>query len=467
MARKKNQSYILHDVRIEAGAAEGKALARHEGKVIFVPFGAPGDVADLLVQKQKKSYAQASIVELKTASPERRQPDCPHFGICGGCKWQHLEYNAQLQMKESQVRNDIARIGKTEAREFLPILASGQHLHYRNKLEFTFSNKAWEKEFDKNNPGRIPALGFHIPGMFDKVLDIETCKLAPLDADIIRTAVKKHALRNRLPFYDIRQQSGYLRNLMLRSNSENEWMLVLVIGDNDQKPAEKMFDELIPELKMVKEWCIVSNTKKNDTWSDLQVNTYKGKGYLTEKMEHLTFRIRPQSFFQTNYIQALELYRTARAFAGLTGKEIVYDLYSGTGTIALFLAPDAAHVTGVEYVAAAVEDARENAVLNQIRNAAFVAGDMKAVLNEELFSKYGFPDVVITDPPRDGMHPDVVARLLEISPDRIVYVSCNPATLARDLALLQPVYNLDKIRPVDMFPQTHHVECVALLQKKI
>ncbi|MCC6817935.1 MAG: 23S rRNA (uracil(1939)-C(5))-methyltransferase RlmD [Bacteroidia bacterium] len=464
--KKKFRSFLIESVEIETAAAEGKAIARHDGKVIFVPFAAPGDIADITVMRQKKNYAEGQISKLIKASDDRIEPKCSHFGKCGGCKWQHLDYKAQLKLKETQVKDDLQRIAKVEVDEFLPILGCESAYNYRNKLEFTFSNKAWEEHFDKANPKRLPALGFHIPGMFDKVLDLESCFLAPDDANIIREKVKSEALNLGLTFYDIREQHGFLRNLMIRCNSLGEWMLVLIVGQNEPEQIKTLFDILIPQLPMVKEWCYVINEKKNDTWSDLEVHTYKGVGYLTEKLEDLQFKIRPQSFFQTNVKQALELYKITREFAQLNGTENVYDLYTGTGSIAQFIAAKAKFVTGVEYVESAIKDALENAQLNNIHNTAFYAGDMKLVLNDELVQKHGKPDVIITDPPRDGMHQDVINKIIELLPQKIVYVSCNPATQARDIALLSENYIVSKIRAVDMFPNTHHVESVALLTLK-
>ena len=466
MSKKNQKPYLIENLEIETAAAEGKSIARHDGKVIFIPFSAPGDVADVMVQKQKKSYAEGRIQKLHNPSALRTEPICSHFGVCGGCKWQHVNYAAQLGFKETQVKDDMQRIAKVDVGEFLPILGSKDIFHYRNKLEFTFSNKAWEEHFDKSNPGRIPALGFHIPGMFDKVLDLDACYLAPEYANKIKDTFKQYAIENDLSFFDIRQQDGFLRNLMMRCNSEGKWMVVLVVGEEKTKLVTNMFDKLIPILTEIEEWCYVINTKKNDTWSDLNVQTHKGNGYLSEKMEDLTFKIRPQSFFQTNAKQALELYRITREFAALTGSENVYDLYTGTGSIAQFVAKQAKQVIGIEYVEAAIVDAKENAILNKIDNTHFYAGDMKLVLNDELISRHGKPEVVITDPPRDGMHPGVVEKLNELAPKRIVYVSCNTATQARDIALLSEKYNVVKIQAVDMFPHTHHVESVALLELK-
>lgn len=466
MSGRKQKPYTIPEARIESAASEGKSLLRHDGKVIFIPFAAPGDVADIEVYRHKKNYADARITRLISPSPERVTPACVHYGTCGGCKWQHLSYSAQLAMKQEQVANDLKRIGKVEVAEFMPILGSKKEYRYRNKVEFTFSNKAWEEHFDKNNPGRIPALGFHIPGMFDKVLNLENCHIAPEGTDAIRNSIMQYALDNGYSFFDLRQQTGFLRNLMLRCNSEGKWMLVLIVAENKPRLIADMFDALMPLHPEIEEWTYAVNLKKNDMWSDLQVHTVKGRGYLSEQFEHLKFKIRPQSFFQTNTEQALELYRITRDFANLSGRENVYDLYTGTGSIALFVASGAAHVTGIEYVEAAVQDARENAQMNGVENASFYAGDMKEILNDELIAQHGKPDVVITDPPRDGMHPGVVEKLNELLPERIVYVSCNSSTQARDIAMLSEHYSVQKVKPVDMFPHTHHVESVALLIRK-
>jgi 23S rRNA (uracil1939-C5)-methyltransferase len=466
LSGKKQKPFLIEHIEITSAAAEGKSITRHDGKVIFIPFAAPGDIADVLVTKQKQSYAEGSISRLIQASDIRTEPKCIHFGRCGGCKWQHVKYSSQLVFKEEQVKNDMQRIAKVEVEEFLPIKGSEDIYHYRNKLEFTFSNKAWEEHFDKNDPQRIPALGFHMPGMFDKVLDLQVCYLAPPIANRIRDAVKAYAIQHNLSFFDIRQQNGLLRNLMLRCTSANEWMVVLIVSEDENNIVNDMFKALAPDIPEVVEWCYVVNNKKNDTWSDLEVHTYKGQGFLQEKMEDLVFKIRPQSFFQTNAKQALELYRITRDFADLKGTETVYDLYTGTGTIAQFVARKCRLVVGIEYVETAIKDAMENAEINHIDNTFFYAGDMKQVLNDELVAKHGRPDVIITDPPRDGMHPDVVAKINELLPEKIVYVSCNPATQARDIALLDVHYKVKKIQPVDMFPHTHHVESVALLIRR-
>lgn len=457
---------LLEQVQITALAAEGKALAKLDGKVIFVPYAAPGDVVDIQVTKQKQSFAEGIIARMVSPSPNRVEPHCVHFGKCGGCKWQHVPYSDQLAYKATQVSNDIQRIGKTDAGETLPIAGSNQQWNYRNKVEFTFSNKAWEEVFDKNNPGRIPALGFHIPGMFDKVLDIEECHIIHKTSDAIRKALKQICVEKKFEFFDIRQQQGWLRNVVIRNNSKGEFLVVLIVTRDEQEALSAIFEHIKTLFPQVITWCYVINAKQNDTWNDLPVHAYSGQPFLTEQFEDLTYKIRPQSFFQTNTEQALLLYRITRDFAELKPDDNVYDLYTGTGTIALFVARQCKQVVGIEYVPAAIEDAKENAIANNIANAHFYAGDMKLVLNEELIAKHGAPDVIITDPPRDGMHPDVVKQIMACRPGKIVYVSCNSATQARDIALLSELYDVVKIQPLDMFPHTHHVENVALLKLK-
>ena len=456
----------MEGLRVEAAAAKGKSIIRHEGMVIFLPYAVPGDVVDIEIIRKKKSYAEARILKLIQAAPSRVVPVCSHYGICGGCKWQHVDYPTQLKIKEEHLISDLQRIGKADVKEIIPILGSNGQWNYRNKVEFTFSNKAWEADFNKDEPKRLPALGFHVQGLFDKVLDLESCHIAPKGADAIRDAFKAKVIEFGLSFYDIRQQTGFLRNLMLRKNSNNEWMLVLICGEDRPDMIGPLFDALIPNFPEIQEWIYVINAKQNDHWNDLPAITYKGNGFLSESYEGIQYRIRPQSFFQTNTEQALELYRIARDFAGFKGNENVYDLYTGTGSIALFLAKSVAQVSGIEYVASAIEDAKENATLNGIQNAEFFAGDMKAVLNDEFIARQGQPDVVITDPPRDGMHPDVVQKLIELNSEKIVYISCNPSTQARDIALMVDHYHVAKVQAVDMFPHTDHVESVALLLRK-
>lgn len=445
-------------------AAEGKCIARVDDKVIFIPFAAPGDVADIQTTFEKKSYYEAKITNLITPSSLRVTPFCQHFGVCGGCKWQHLNYESQLEMKQQQVKDALERIGKVEVEKHLPVAGSDKQQFYRNKLEFTFSNKAWEEIFDKDSPKGIDALGFHVPGRFDKVMPIETCWLMPEPANSIRLAINDFARSRNWDYFDIRGQQGFLRNVMMRCSNLGDWLIVLIVFHEDREKIDLLFNHLQDSFKEITSLCYVVNEKKNDSWNDLEVQTWSGKGYMEEKMEDLTFKIRPQSFFQTNSEQALRLYEITRDFAGLTGNELVYDLYTGTGTIAQFVAKKARKVVGIEYVESAIKDAKENASRNGLSHTHFFAGDMKDVLNDEFVNTHGAPDVIITDPPRDGMHADVVAKIIELKPKRVVYVSCNPATQARDLAMMKEHYRVSAVQPVDMFPHTHHVESVALLE---
>ncbi len=465
--KKKRRSFPnLLNKEIISAAAEGKCLTRENDLVVFVPFAAVGDFVDIKINKQKKNFAEGEILAIHKLSEHRTEPVCKHFKTCGGCKWQHVNYNHQLEFKQKQVKDDFERIAKIDVEEYLPILGAENIFNYRNKIELTFSNKAWEKDFDKENPKKLPALGFHLPGWFDKILDIEECHLANTKAIEIVKLVKKVVVDDSLDFFDLRNQTGFLRNLMIRNNSANEFMVILIVNKNEENILKKIFEKLIPELSQVKEWAYVINNKMNDSWSDLEVITYKGKGFLTEKIEDKTYKIRPQSFFQTNYNQAIELYKITREFANLNADDIVYDLYTGTGSIALFHQHLCKKIIGIEYVEAAIEDAKENAILNNVNNAFFYAGDMKKVLTKEFIEKNGKPNVIITDPPRDGMHPDVVSLILEIEPEKIVYVSCNSATQARDLSLLKEKYCVKKSKAVDMFPHTHHIENVILLNLK-
>jgi len=465
--KKFKQNYpLITQKTILSEAAEGKSITKHEDMVVFVPYAASGDVVDLQITKKKKKFAEARITHFHEFSDKRIEPKCQYFTKCGGCKWQHLNYENQLKLKHQQVIDDFERIAKVHVETILPIIGANNVFNYRNKVEFTFSNKAWEEFFDKDNPKGLPALGFHFPGLFDKIIDIDICHIANDYSNQIKNRIKEIAVNNHFEFFDLRHQTGCLRNLMIRQTSQNQWMVVLVIAHQNNELISTIFDALIPEFAMVTEWCYVINNKRNDTWSDLDVMTYKGKGYLEEKIEDKIYKIRPQSFFQTNTDQALKLYEIAREFAGLTGVENVYDLYTGTGSIALFVSDRCKKITGIEYVEAAVIDAKENAKLNGVNHAEFFAGDMKSILNQEFIETHGKPDVVITDPPRDGMHPDVVAKLLEIEAQRIVYISCNPATQARDIFTLKEKYNVIKIQSVDLFPHTHHIENIALLELK-
>lgn len=459
---------LLENIEITGFAAEGKALARVDDMVVFVPFAAPGDVADLQVVRRKHHYCEARAVKFHTYSPWRVEPVCPHFGICGGCKWQHLMYAKQLLYKEQQVVDSLTRIGKIPLPEVSPIIGAEKTTCYRNKIEFSFSNKRWltEKEIAEDvKYDNMNGVGFHITGAFDKVLDVKECFLMNPLQNLVRNGVRDFANDNGISFFDLRAQTGVLRNMMFRTSNSGEVMLVFQFHFTDEAEERQAMDVLsyidrtFPEITTIV-W--VNNLKCNDTIDDLDLQLYKGCGYVTELMEDLKFKVGPKSFYQTNNDQAYNLYKVVRTFCGLTGKERVYDLYTGTGTIANFIAAQAGSVIGIEYVREAIEDAKVNAELNGITNVDFIAGDMKDILNEDFIREKGRPDVIVTDPPRAGMHGDVIAAILFARPERIVYVSCNPATQARDLALLEG-YEVKALQPVDMFPHTHHIENVALL----
>lgn len=459
---------VLERVEITGIAAEGKAIARVDEKVVFVPFSAPGDVVDVRIKKAKSSFIEGEVVHVHQYGRDRTEPFCSHFGVCGGCKWQHLPYEKQLTFKNQQVLDSLKRIGKVDLRdvEVLPIIASGKTTHYRNKLEFTFSDKRWltAGEIGVGDPIKdMDGLGFHVPGLFDKVLDIDTCWLQHEPSNRIRHSVKAFAKEHQMPFYNLRSQTGLLRNLIIRNNPAEAFMVVVVFAKDDPSNREKLLDHIASAFPEVACLAYVINTKTNDSIADLEPVICKGASYLLEEMDGLQFQVGPKSFFQTNSQQALQLYRVALDFAGLEGHELVYDLYTGTGTIALFVARQAGGVIGIEYVEEAVAHARQNAALNGLGNLQFFAGDMASILDDVFFQRHGFPHVVITDPPRAGMHPKVVKQLLGSSAERIVYVSCNPATQARDIELLSPKYRVTKVQPVDMFPHTHHVESVVLL----
>ena len=472
MARKKKELPLLEKVAITGVAAEGKALARVNDLVVFVPYVVPGDVVDLQVRRKKHSYAEAEAVKFDEDSAERAKPFCKHYGVCGGCKWQCLAYEHQLKYKQQQVYDALTRIGKVELPEIIPILGSEQICEYRNKLEFTFSNKrwlTWEEVARNVQYDNMDALGFHIPGAFDKVLDIEECWLMTGLNNRLRNGIRDFAHRENIPFYDLRSHSGVLRSMMIRTSTTGEVMLLLqarVECDNDMAQLEKVLQYIADAFPEVTSLLYVVNNKCNDTFGDLEVVTYKGTDVIYEEMEGLRFKVGPKSFYQTNSKQAYNLYKVAREFASLTGDEVVYDLYTGTGTIANFVASKAKKVIGIEYVEDAIVDARVNAELNGFDNLAFFAGDMKDILTRDFINEHGRPDVIITDPPRAGMHEDVVSTILFAAPKRIVYVSCNPATQARDLQLLDADYKVVAVRPVDMFPHTHHVENVVLLERR-
>nr|WP_162429000.1 23S rRNA (uracil(1939)-C(5))-methyltransferase RlmD [Pontibacter pudoricolor] len=470
MVRNKKQKTfeILENIRIEEMVAEGKCLARHNNMVIFVGGVAPGDVVDLRITKKKKSFMEAVPVQFREYSDLRVQPFCEHFGTCGGCKWQHIGYNTQLYYKEKQVKDNLERIGKVALPKFDPILGSKKDKFYRNKLEFTFSSFGWltneqiqsGENYDRN------ALGFHMPGRFDKILDIQNCYLQPDPSNAIRLAVRDYTRAKGLVYYDAVKQTGFLRNLIVRTANTGELMVILLVKHNDEEAILGIMQHLETNFPEITSLQYVVNPKMNDTFHDQEVICYKGLPYIHEEMEGIRFRVGPKSFYQTNADQAYELYRLTREFAGLTGNELVYDLYTGAGTIANFVARQAKEVIGIEYVPSAIEDARINSEINNITNTTFYAGDMKDILSDALIAQHGRPDVVITDPPRAGMHPDVVEKLLQVHADRIVYVSCNPATQARDLELLSDKYDVTRVQPVDMFPQTHHVENIVLLTAK-
>ena len=469
---KKKQLPLIEGVRIEACAAEGKALARVDDRVVFVPFVVPGDVVDLQVKKKKSSYMEAVAVKVHEFSPLRAEPVCRHYGVCGGCKWQCLKYEEQLKAKQQQVYDNLARIGKVELPEFEPILGSRNIYGYRNKLEFGFSNKRWLTEEEVKQDVKyevMDAVGFHITGAFDKILDIEECHLMDDVNNRIRNDIRRYALEHDLEFYDLRQNRGLLRSLMIRTSNTGELMFLVqfrIETPEQQEQADALMQHLAETFPEITSLLYVDNHKANDTFGDQEIHVVKGKDYIYEEMEDLRFKVGPKSFYQTNTEQAYELYKVARDFAGLTGNELVYDLYTGTGTIANFVAKHARQVIGIEYVPEAIEDAKVNSELNGISNTLFYAGDMKDLLNREFIEQHGRPDVIITDPPRAGMHADVIDTILFASPRRIVYVSCNPATQARDLQLLDVDYKVTKVQPVDMFPHTQHVENVVLLERR-
>lgn len=466
MARKRKELPILEGVEIIDVAAEGNSLARVNDMVVFVPFGAPGDIADVKLDKKKKSYAEGHIVNMVKPSEIRQEPKCEHFGTCGGCRWQHLPYEFQLKCKQQQVSDALTRIAKIEIPEITPILGSKNIWEYRNKMEYTFSNKCWLTYEQMKSGEEFPdrdAAGFHISGAFDKVLDINKCHLQDDLGNQLRIFIKQFGKDNGYSFYDLRAQQGLLRTLMIRIASTGEIMAVIVFGENDESKIKSLLEAVKDKFTQITSLLYVVNLKVNDTISDQNIITYSGKEFIEEEMEGLRFRVGPKSFYQTNSLQAYELYKVARNFAELTGNELVYDLYTGTGTIANFVARQASKVIGIEYVPEAIEDAKINSNINNINNTLFYAGDMKDVLTDDFISEHGRPDVMIVDPPRAGMHDDVVKVILNASPRCIVYVSCNPATQARDLALLDAKYKVEAIQPVDMFPHTHHVENVVKL----
>lgn len=467
MARKK-QEIILENIEIEAVAAEGKALSHVDGAVLFVPFAVPGDIVDVKVTRKKKNYMEGYIIRLVSPSPHRQEPFCSHFGICGGCKWQILPYSMQLEAKQRQVYDQLVRIGHLDIPEVQPIVPSETTEYYRNKLEFTFSARRWLNEGE--DPDSIPenercGLGFHVGRFFDKVLDIRHCSLQAEPSNEIRLFIREYALGHSLPFFNIREHTGFLRNMIIRTTEAGNVMLTICFYHEDREAREKLLDAVADRFPQITSLYYVINGKANDSIGDQECILYRGDDAIYEQMEGLRFKIGPKSFYQTNTRQAYRLYCTAREFAGLTGTETVYDLYTGTGTIAQFVSGMASRVIGIEYVPEAIEDARTNARNNGISNCEFYAGDMKDILTGDFIAEHGRPDVVILDPPRAGIHPDVADVILRAAPDRIVYVSCNPASQARDLAILCSGYRITAVRPVDMFPHTHHVENVVALKR--
>ena len=471
MSRKKKELPLLEKVLITDVAAEGKAIARVNDLVVFVPYVVPGDIADLQVRRKRHNYAEAEAVKIHQYSQKRAEPFCQHYGLCGGCVWQILPYEEQLRYKQKQVTDNLTRIGKVQLPEITPIIGSAKTRCYRNKLEFTFSNKRWltREEVASGAAFERNAAGFHITGAFDKVLPIEKCMLQDDISNQIRNAVRDYALIHGFSFYDLRAHRGMMRNMIVRTSSTGELMVIIAARIENAEEKQQFLSlmqfvkESFPQTTSLQ---YVVNNKMNDSIGDLDVTLFSGRDHIFEEMEGLKFKIGPKSFYQTNSEQAYNLYKVVRQFAALTGTERVYDLYTGTGTIANFVAGQTHCVTGIEYVPEAIEDAKVNSAINGIENTRFYAGDMKDILTEDFIARNGKPDVIITDPPRAGMHPDVVNVILSASPKRIVYVSCNPATQARDLQLLDVRYRVTAVQPVDMFPQTHHVENVVLLELK-
>lgn len=468
MARRKTD-IILEDVLIEGVAAEGKALTHVDGTVLFVEFAVPGDIVDIKVTKKKKNYMEGFILKMKKPSEHRLEPFCKHFGTCGGCKWQPLPYEMQLQAKQQQVYDQLVRIGHLDIPEISPILGSDKIQYYRNKLEFTFSSRRWFLQGE--DPEQVPenergGLGFHVGRFFDKVLDIKHCYLQEEPSNEIRNFVRQYALAHGLKMFDIRANEGFLRNMFIRTTEDGQVMLIMCFFHEDKEAREAMLDAIAEAFPQITSLFYIINTKLNDSIGDQDCILYKGNDAIYEKMENLTFKVGPKSFYQTNSPQAYKLYSVTRNFAQLTGDEVVYDLYTGTGTIAQFVSGKASKVIGIEYVPEAIEDAKLNAANNGITNCSFFAGDMKDILTRDFIAEHGRPDVIILDPPRAGIHPDVAKVILEAEPERMVYVSCNPASQARDLAIFSEKYEITAVQPVDMFPHTHHVENVCALIKK-
>ncbi|MEH6681619.1 MAG: 23S rRNA (uracil(1939)-C(5))-methyltransferase RlmD [Sediminicola sp.] len=468
--RKKNNRQIFENVQVVDAGAKGKTIGKApDGRVIFLTNTVPGDIVDVQTTKKRKSYFEGVAVHFHTLSDKRTSPECQHFGVCGGCKWQDMGYSHQLYYKQKEVENNLVRIGHLELPPVTPILGCKEPYFYRNKMEFSFSDSRWLTLEEINSQEEIAdrnALGFHIPGMWDKILDIQKCHLQKDPSNAIRLAIKDFAVRNGLAFFNPRNQEGLLRTLMIRTSSTGELMVLLQFYRDDKAQRELLLDYVAEAFPQITSLLYVINQKQNDTIYDQEVILFSGRDHIFEEMEGLKFKINAKSFYQTNSEQAYELYKITRDFAGLTGNELVYDLYTGTGTIAQFVSRKAKKVVGIEAVPVAIADAKENARLNGIENVDFFAGDMKTLFNKDFIAAHGSPDVIITDPPRDGMHKDVVAQILEIGPEKVVYVSCNSATQARDLEMMKQMYRITAVRSVDMFPQTHHVENVVLLERR-
>lgn len=467
MSMRKREELIIEDLEILDAGAEGKAIARYNDIVVFIAYAVPGDIVDVRIVSKKRRFMEGVILNFKKKSHLRVEPVCQHFGLCGGCKWQCMDYSAQLDYKRNQIEDNFVRIGKLNIPTIPPVVGADPIYYYRNKLEYAFADRRWllASEISDESIPQSEGLGFHVPKIFDKVIDISTCYLQAEPSNTIRNTIRSYCLEHNLSFYNARQWTGLMRNIVIRTTPDGQLMLIVVFGYLDDAifPMLSFLSTEFPEITSLN---YVINEKKNDTISDLTVHLYEGVPYLEEYMEDLIFRVGPISFYQTNSKQAYKLYSIAREFAQLTGNEIVYDLYTGTGTIANFIARIALKVVGVEYVEPAIEDAKSNSQLNNITNTTFYAGDMAKVLNRQFVETNGRPDVIITDPPRAGMHPDVISQLLEIEAQRIVYVSCNAASQARDLALLEEKYSITKVQPVDMFPHTHHIENVVCLELK-
>lgn len=467
MARSKKNKPELLGVTVADMAAEGKSICRVDDQVVFVTGAVPGDVVDIQITKKRSNYSEGFITRFHEYSPMRIEPFCSYFGKCGGCKWQFIPYEKQVEYKQREVVNNLRRLGHVELPEPMPILPSVKNREYRNKLEFTYSAKRWLTSEELADPevSKTPGVGFHVPGLFDKVVDIKECHLQGEPSNSIRNWTRDYAFANGLTFYDLRERVGLLRNITIRTASTGDVMVILAFGEDQPEQIGKMLEALKEAFPMVTSLMYVVNTKANDTITDLDIKCYAGDPYITEQMGDVKFRVGPKSFYQTNSEQAHRLYDVAKEFAGLTGNEVVYDLYTGTGTIANYVARDAKKVIGIEYVPEAIEDAKVNSKINGIENTEFFAGDMKDVLTLDFISRHGEPDVMIVDPPRAGMHPDVVDTILKAAPKKVVYVSCNSATQARDIHLMGAMYKVSALRPVDMFPHTHHVESVVLLSR--